>query len=85
MSCRVKYKSSVFRDLKNLDRKAAARILDAIEGELAVNPELGKALTGGFKGLYSYRVGDYRVIYARTGGECILVLRVGHRGKVYKR
>ena len=83
MSCKVRYKSSVFRDLKNLDKKTAGRILDAIEGELASDPDIGKALTGSFKGLYSHRVGAYRVIYAKTGG-CILVLRVGHRGKVYR-
>jgi len=85
LGCKVRYKSSVFRDLKNLDKKTAARIMDAIEGELAENPELGKALTGNFKGLYSYRIGAYRSIYTRTGGDCILALRVGHRGKVYKR
>ncbi len=79
----MQYKSSVYRDLKGLDKAAAKRILDAIDSELSENPEAGKPLTGRFKGLYSYRVGDYRVIYSRTE-DCVLILRIGHRSTVYR-
>ena len=41
-------------------------------------------LKGEFKGLFKIRFGDYRVIYANAG-EDILVLRIGHRSKVYER
>jgi addiction module RelE/StbE family toxin len=40
-------------------------------------------LKGEFKGLYKLRIGEYRVIYAKTDKEAILVLRIGHRSKVY--
>ncbi len=71
------------RDLRNLDRAVAERILRQIEHELEEDPDKGTALSGKFRGLYKYRIGDYRVIYAKTE-ECVLVLRIGHRGKVYR-
>jgi mRNA interferase RelE/StbE len=45
---------------------------------------LGKPLKGMFKGLYRYRFGAYRIMYAVDMGQKeILVLRVGHRKEVY--
>jgi len=44
----------------------------------------GEALSGAFAGLYTLRVGDDRVIYARTE-EGFLVLRIGHREDVYRK
>ena len=79
----MQYKSSVYRDLKGLDKGVAKRILDAIDRELSENVEAGKPLTGRFKGLYSYRIGEYRVIYSRTE-DCVLILRIGHRSTVYR-
>ena len=35
-------------------------------------------LTGDFAGLFRFRVGSYRVIYAKAGGG-ILILRISHR------
>ncbi|MCK4614987.1 MAG: type II toxin-antitoxin system RelE/ParE family toxin [Thermoplasmata archaeon] len=32
-------------------------------------------------GMHPLRIGDYRVIYARTR-EGVIVLRIGHRGKI---
>ena len=42
-----------------------------------------KQLSGNFKGLYSYRVGDYRVVYS-LHVEVIIVLRIAHRKNVYE-
>ena len=83
MSYKIEYKSSVVRDLKKLDKSVAGRILDQLEMNLSENPDSGQPLTGQFKGLFKYRVGDYRIIYTRTV-EGILVLRIGHRSKVYR-
>ncbi|RLG24718.1 hypothetical protein DRN85_07240 [Methanosarcinales archaeon] len=41
-------------------------------------------LSGQFKGLFKYRIGNYRAIYAKTK-EGVLVLRIGHRSRIYKR
>ena len=83
MASEVSYKASVERDLKRLDRTEAKRILNEIEKELGGDPGKGEPLRGTYQGLYRYRIGDYRVIYARTV-DGILVLRIGHRKNVYR-
>jgi mRNA interferase RelE/StbE len=79
----VEYKSSVAKDLKKMGRKSAKRIIGELEKTLSADPDRGVPLKGRFKGLLKYRVGDYRVIYARTE-DGVLVLRIGHRRGVYK-
>jgi mRNA interferase RelE/StbE len=82
LTARVLYKSSVSRDLKKISRKDKQRILRQIEVILATGPRSGEALHGEFEGLFKLRVGDYRVVYAITGPD-VLILRIRHRGKVY--
>ena len=84
LTCKVNYKSSVVSDLRKMEKDMARRIVDSIEKDLADSPEKGQPLEGKFKGLFKYRIGSYRVIFARTG-EDILILRIGHRKKVYDR
>lgn len=44
----------------------------------------GKALQGDLKGLWRYRVGDYRLITQIHDNELvILVIEIGHRKDVY--
>jgi mRNA interferase RelE/StbE len=80
---KVYYKASIERDLKKIDKAEAKRILNKIEKELRKDPYKGEKLKGEFRGLFRYRVGDYRVICARTS-DGILVLRVGHRKDIYR-
>ncbi len=82
MAYSVKFKASVRKDLRKIDRKEAKRILDSIETNLACNPGKGTQLTGEYSGLYKYRIGNYRVIYEILL-DSILVLRIGHRKDVY--
>ena len=81
---RVEYKASVAGDLDRLDRSVADRIIGKIEKALAAEGRAGEPLAGEFAGLYRLRVGDYRVIYARTAVG-YMVLRIGHRGDVYRK
>ena len=60
------------------------RVLKKLETALVEREIEGEPLTGEFAGLYRLRVGDYRVIYARTE-KGYLVLRIGHRREVYRR
>ncbi len=83
MAFKVTYKSSVWRDLKQLDKREGKRLLTQIETDLAQNPQQGEPLKGRFKGLFKYRVGNYRVIFTRFNQE-ILDLRIGHRKDVYR-
>ncbi|MGH7411973.1 MAG: type II toxin-antitoxin system RelE family toxin [Candidatus Methylomirabilis sp.] len=50
-----------------IDRKLQGRVLEAI-GDISVNPiepkgDTVKPLTGEMKGLWRYRIGDYRLVY----------------------
>ncbi len=80
---RVEYKASVAGDLDRLDPPVALRVLTKIERSLVSGGAAGEPLSGEFAGLFRLRVGDYRVIYARTD-EGYLVLRIGHRREVYR-
>ncbi len=83
MAYRIDYKRSVFNDIKKIDQPVAERIIHEIDSELAKNPEIGEALKGQFKGLYKYRVGNWRVIYSILS-DSVLILRIRHRSVVYQ-
>ena len=83
MASRIEYKSLVLRDLNHLDPKITERIIGEIEETLGSDPDCGEPLSGEFKGLFRYRIGEYRVIYARYP-DSVLILRIGHRRSVYR-
>ncbi len=66
-----------------LPRTEIIRILACIEEDLSRQPAAHSVLKGRFAGLRKLRIGDYRVIYALLGND-VVILRIGHRGKVYK-
>jgi mRNA interferase RelE/StbE len=74
----------VEHDLRKIDRANRKRIIDELEAVLSEDPPHGELLTGQFKGLMKFRVGDYRVIYSREKDR-VLVLRIGHWSTVYRR
>jgi len=79
----IQYKQSVQKDLADLDKAEARRILNRIEKELGDHPERYPQLKGPFAGLRKLRVGDYRVVFALLGQD-VLILRIGHRREVYR-
>ena len=45
----------------------------------------GKALTGNLKGLWRYRIGDYRLIVDIMDEELVIIaVDIGHRREVYR-
>ena len=80
----IRYKASVSKDLKKLDREDRNRILSKIERNLIQDPDRGEKLKGKFKGLLKYRVGDYRIIYTKIPNG-ILILKTGHRRRIYEK
>lgn len=78
----VKYTPLFLKRIKNLDRETQVRILREIK-TLEANPYAGKPLRGEFKGIFSLRVGDYRILYQIKGKE-LLLLVVRHRKHIYK-
>ncbi len=83
MASKVSYKASIAGDLKRLDKPAARRVIERLERVLSQNPNTDIPLTGEFRGLFKLRVGDYRVVYAKTE-DGVLILRIGHRKDVYR-
>jgi len=84
----IEYSDRADHDLARLDRQVARRIVDFMDSRIAAsaNPRAtGAALSGDQKGLWRYRVGDYRVICdIRDAVVVVLVLRIGHRRQVYR-
>jgi mRNA interferase RelE/StbE len=71
-----------------LDLLALGRpLIDAIEDALGLlerEPFAGKALRGGLRGLYSLRVGSYRILYQLTDeGKTVRVAAIRHRSTSY--
>ena len=86
MGYEVIWQERVLRDLEGIEKKDAARIVERVRTYLAQNPVgLGTPLKGIFKGLFRYRYGMYRVIYAVDMAEKkIIVLHVKHRKEAYR-
>jgi mRNA interferase RelE/StbE len=62
-------------------------LIDAIEDALGLlerEPSAGYALRGKLRGLYSLRVGSYRIIYQLTdSGKTVHVAAIRHRSAAY--
>ncbi len=53
---------------------------------LTKDPYLGKSLRGELKGYWSFRVGQYRMIYVIKKREIVVeILRIHHRKEVYEK
>jgi mRNA interferase RelE/StbE len=79
---KIEYKASVERDLRRIGMPWSKRVVDKLEDALGSDPDRGIPLRGEYAGLFKLRVGNYRVIYAKTHVG-VLVLRIGHRKHVY--
>jgi mRNA interferase RelE/StbE len=84
------YKVELSREARRFFERAAAtlqRRLDKCFDQLKANPRnaaAAKPLAGKFKGLYRYRVGDYRIIYrVDEQRRMVFVLRIAHRSEAY--
>lgn len=70
------------RKLKRLEKQNQIRVLRGIRA-LEEKPFIGKPLTGRLAGLFSLRVGGYRIIYELAENK-VVVRTVDHRRTVYK-
>ena len=81
----VEFLPSAARELAALDRAMQRRVARRIE-RLAQEPRGGGAIKlRGADDVWRARIGDYRLLY-RIEDErlVILVIRIGHRGDVYR-
>ncbi len=83
----VELTATAEKQLRKIDRKWQSKILDYLEDEIAIldNPRSrGKALVGDKKGLWRYRVGNYRIICEILDVNFIIVaVTIGHRKSIY--
>ena len=81
----VEYAKGVLKDFKKLPGEIKEKALGVVETLLAKDPFVGKPLKGPYKGLWKYRIGDYRVVYAIESDRLVIfVLRIRHRKNVYE-
>ena len=66
------------------DKKLYQRFINALQA-IASDPLEGKPLHGELKGLRSYRLGSYRILYEVRHGELlVVVIDLGHRREIYQ-
>ena len=87
MKYNVEYSKTAVNIIKKMDSSTSKLIRTWIEKNLmnTENPRIkGKVLTGDLKGLWRYRVGDYRILAEIQDDKIvILILDIGHRSKIY--
>ena len=84
---RVEFHRDAARDLRKLDAQVQHRILCYLRERIATAEDprrFGHALTHTLKGLWRYRVEDFRMVASIEDEHFIvLVVMVGHRREVY--
>ena len=88
MSWTVEVMPRALKALKKMDKPTARAIRDELRAiEKLENPRSrGKALTGNLRGLWRYRVGDYRMICDILDDELVvLAIEIAHRSEAYRR
>jgi len=85
LTWRIEFEDAAKKEFARLDRQAQKRIRKYLRERVSENPrDFGEPLRKNLSGLWKYRVGDYRVV-AKIIDDIVLVLvlRIGHRSKVY--
>jgi mRNA interferase RelE/StbE len=83
LAFKVSLKKGALKELANLDKRDARRILDKLGSVLPERADTFPVLHGDFAGHRKFRIGNYRVIFALSGNEA-LVLRIAHRKDAYR-
>ena len=69
---------------KNLQARVLGAILEILENPITVKGDTIKPLTSEFKGMWRYRIGDYRLVYLpKTDNRQILFVEFASRGQIY--
>lgn len=89
MTYKLVISDDVKKQLKKMDKYVALMLAKDMKKQLdnLSNPrQIGKALTDQYKGLWRYRIGNYRVICDIIDNELVTIaLEVGHRKDIYKK
>jgi mRNA interferase RelE/StbE len=83
---KISFSDKALKQLSKLDRIIQKRIVDFLTeiSQLDDPRSRGKSLVGNLRGIWRYRVGDYRILCQIKDNElCIFVVEVGHRRQIY--
>lgn len=88
MNFEWRYTDQAWKDLQSIDHKNATRIAQKIRQYVAAPDPFyfAKPLHGPWKGLYRFRIGDYRVIFRKESSgrvNILLILRIKDRKEAY--
>jgi mRNA interferase RelE/StbE len=84
MNFRLETTRKFEKDFKKLASDIKRRVDQQVK-TLETQPYSGKRLRGEFEGSYSFRIGDYRIIYwVNEAEKRIVLLTVAHRRNVYE-
>lgn len=85
---RVEFDRAAVRDLRKLGPEAERLILRYLRERISGSDDprrFGHALTGDRRGLWRYRVGDFRIVASIEDNHfVVLVVTIGHRREVYR-
>ena len=85
----IKIKETAQRQLARLDPQTRNRIIHFLHEHImgCTDPRhTGKALRMNMKGLWRYRVGDYRIIcQLQNETVTVMVLEIGNRREIYRK
>ncbi len=85
---RIEFDRAAARELRKLGSEAERAITRYLRERIATAEDprrFGHALTGDRKGLWRYRVGDYRIVASIEHDRfVVLVVTIGHRREVYR-
>lgn len=83
MIYRLLIKEPAKRQIDRLDPAVRSRIHGALK-RIATMPTIGKPLRKPLDGLWSYRSGDWRIVYeVHSRAITVIVVAVGHRREIY--
>ena len=84
---RIEFDEAAKKELARLDRQVQVQIQRFLRERIATEEDprrFGESLRGNLSGFWKYRVGDYRIVAEiREEDVLVLVVRIGHRSKVY--
>ncbi len=88
MTWTIEWDDRARRELRRLDRQVQRDILSYFSERIAADEDprrFGKPLRHELRGLWRYRIGDYRAVcHIENDHLVVLVLAVGHRRQVYR-
>ena len=83
MAYQLHVEPSALKSLNRISEYDRRRIVASLQG-IKKDPFNGKALEGELKGIRSWRVGEYRILYRILKQELlVLVINIGNRQGVY--